>query len=155
MSHVLVNTLSRGELDFILCYDVPDLPHLTRLALLSDDLVLVALPSGTMGRPISFAEALEESLAMPEEGDMVRKAVSRTARELGLELRIAHEMRSITAMKGLALRGVAASILPFASVIDEVRAGKLDARPIVMPTVSRRCSWLPWPNVVPSDMRQV
>ena len=30
MSHVLVDTLSRGEVDFILCYDIPDLPHLSR-----------------------------------------------------------------------------------------------------------------------------
>jgi len=53
MSHVLVDTLSRGELDFILCYDVPDLPHLARTALLQDNLVLVTLPGPAKG-PVAF-----------------------------------------------------------------------------------------------------
>src|SRR4029079_9725363 len=38
MSHVLTETLARGEADFILCYDVPNLPQFARTALLQDDL---------------------------------------------------------------------------------------------------------------------
>src|SRR4051794_16427670 len=72
MSHVLVETLERGEVDFILCYDVPDLPQFSRTALLQDDLVLVTPPRGGNGQPIALVEALEESIAMPEEGDSVR-----------------------------------------------------------------------------------
>ena len=137
MSHVLVETLSRGELDFILCYDVPDLPHLSRTALLQDDLVLVTLPGPSKGEPVAFVDALEESLAMPEPGDTVRNAATRTARELGLELKIGYEVRSISAMKSLVSRGAAASILPYFSVLEEVRAGKLEARPITMPSLRR------------------
>jgi LysR family nitrogen assimilation transcriptional regulator len=114
MSHVLAEQLSRGEVDFILCYDVPDLPQFSRTALLQDDLVLATLPGPRKGEPISFADALEESLAMPEEGDTVRVAVTRAARELGLEVTIAYEVRSISAMKNLVSRGAAASILPYA-----------------------------------------
>lgn len=137
MSHVLIETLSRGELDFILCWDVPDLPHLVRTALLQDDLVLVTLPGQHKGEPIAFVDALEGSLVMAEEGDSVRNAVLRTTRELGLELKIAYEVRSMPAMKNLVARGVAHTILPFASVIDEVRSGMLDAHPITMPAVRR------------------
>jgi LysR family nitrogen assimilation transcriptional regulator len=137
MSHVLVETLSRGELDFILCYDVPDLPHLSRTALLQDDLMLVTLPGPSKGAPVAFVDALEESLAMPEPGDTVRNAVTRAARDLGLELKVGYEVRSISAMKNLVIRGAAASILPYASVIEEVRAGKLEARPITMPAIRR------------------
>jgi LysR family transcriptional regulator, nitrogen assimilation regulatory protein len=137
MSHVLVDTLTRGEVDFILCYDVPDLPHLSRTALLQDDLVLVTLPGPRRGEPIAFVDALEESLAMPEQGDTVRAVAARTARDLGLELKVAYEVRSISAMKSLVHRGVASSILPYFSVIEEVRAGKLDARPIIMPALRR------------------
>ena len=137
MSHMLVESLSRGDVDFILCYDVPDMPRFARTALLQDDLVLVTLPGQTKGQPIAFVDALEESLAMPEEGDTVRRAVTRAARELGLELKVSYEVRSISAMKSLVSRGAAASILPFASVIQEVRAGALDARPIVTPAIRR------------------
>jgi LysR family transcriptional regulator, nitrogen assimilation regulatory protein len=74
---------------------------------------------------------------MPEAGDTVRTVASRTARELGLELKIAYEVRSISAMKSLVSRGAASSILPYFSVLDEVQSGKLDARPIIMPSLRR------------------
>lgn len=137
MSHVLVDTLARAEADFILCYDVPDLPQFSRTALLQDDLVLVTPPRDGNGKPIAFVDALDESIAMPEEGDSVRAVVTRTARDLGLELRVAYEVRSISAMKSLVMRGVASSVLPYFAVLDEVRAGKLDARPISMPAIKR------------------
>lgn len=137
MSHVLIETLGRGEADFILCYDVPDLPQFSRTALLQDDLVLVTPPRGGNGEPIAFVEALEESIAMPEEGDSVRTVVARTARDLGLDLKIAYEVRSISAMKSLVMRGAASAILPYFAVLDEVRSQKLDARPITMPSIKR------------------
>ena len=137
MSHVLVESLTRGEVDFILCYDVPDLPQLARTALLQDDLVLVTLPGPHQREPIAFVDALDESLAMPEVGDTVRTVATRTARDLGLELKVAYEVRSISAMKSLVARGAASSILPYFSVIDEVKGGVLDARPIVMPSLRR------------------
>jgi LysR family nitrogen assimilation transcriptional regulator len=74
---------------------------------------------------------------MPEPGDTVRTVAARTARDLGLELKVAYEVRSISAMKSLVQRGAASSILPYFSVLDEVRAGTLDARPIVMPALRR------------------
>jgi LysR family nitrogen assimilation transcriptional regulator len=137
MSHVLVDSLLRGDADYILCYDVPDLPQLSRTALLQDDLVLVTLPGANNGKPIAFVDALEESLAMPEEGDTVRAVVARTARDLGLDLKITYEVRSVSAMKSLVARGSASSVLPYFAVLDEVRAGKLDARPITMPPLRR------------------
>jgi LysR family nitrogen assimilation transcriptional regulator len=137
MSHVLVEMLARAEVDFILCYDVPDLPHLSRTALLQDDLVLVTSPGPRKGEPIAFADALEETLAMPEPGDTVRAVAARTARDLGIDLNVAYEVRSVAAMKSLVQRGAASSILPYFSVIDELRTGTLDARPIVMPALRR------------------
>jgi len=137
MSHVLIETLSRGEADFILCYDVPDLPQFSRTALLQDDLVLVTPPRSANGAPISFVEALEERIAMPEEGDSVRTVVARAARDLGLELTVDYEVRSISAMKSLVMRGAASAILPYFAALDEVRSGKLDARPITMPAIRR------------------
>jgi LysR family transcriptional regulator, nitrogen assimilation regulatory protein len=137
MSHVQVEMLMRGEVDFILGYDVPDLPQLSRVALLQDDLVFVTLPGPQKGEPIAFVDALDEGLAMPEEGDTVRNTVTRHARDLGLELKIVYQVRSIAAMKSLVSRGAACSILPYASVAEEVRAGQLDARRLITPAISR------------------
>jgi LysR family nitrogen assimilation transcriptional regulator len=110
MSHVLVESLLRGDADYILCYDVPDLPQLSRIALLQDDLVLVTPPGPNKSKPVAFVDVLDEVLAMPEEGDTVRALVSRTARDLGLDLKITYEVRSISAMKSLVGRGSASSL---------------------------------------------
>jgi LysR family nitrogen assimilation transcriptional regulator len=134
---MLVDALSRGEIDLALAYDVPDLPHLARTELLREDLVLVTLPGSPKGQPVAFADAMEESLVLSESRDTVRDLVMRTARELGLDPKIAFEVRSVPGTKNLILRGAAASILPFATVIEEVRSGKLDARPIVAPPLRR------------------
>jgi LysR family nitrogen assimilation transcriptional regulator len=137
MSHVLVTVLRQGEADFVLCYDVPDLPGIARLALSQDELVLVSTPGVGESGTISFVDAIARPLAMPEKGDTVREAVTRVARELGLELSVAYEVRSVSAMKSLVGHGAAASILPLFSVMDEVRNGTLVARPIVRPPVMR------------------
>jgi LysR family nitrogen assimilation transcriptional regulator len=134
-SHVLIEMLIHQEIDFILCYDVPDLPQLSRIPLLQEDFVLITPPSARKGNAITFAECLEHSLALPEAGSAVRNSIARLARELGLELKIAYEVRSDSAMKSLVSRGVASCIIPYALVIDEVHAGKLDAHPIVTPPV--------------------
>lgn len=145
MSHVLAERLVREELDFALAYDVPEHTAVARLALHHEDLVLVVLPAGEAGRAVSLAEALEQRLVLPEPQDMVRQAVTRAAANAGLELRMAYEVRSIAAMKSLVLRGTAATILPYASVMEEVRAGRLDARPITAPAL-RRTLYLAWPQ---------
>jgi LysR family nitrogen assimilation transcriptional regulator len=137
MSHVLVDTLIRGEADFILCYDVPDLPQISRMSLLQDDLVLVTIPGDEPRKPIAFADVLKLDLTMPEEGDTVRVAVAAAAREMRRDLRIAYEVRSISAMKSLVTRGAASAVLPYFAVIDEVRDGKLDARQIIEPSIRR------------------
>jgi LysR family nitrogen assimilation transcriptional regulator len=137
MSHVLTGMLERNEADLILGYDTPDQPQFTRTALMQDDLFLVTKPEGGARGSISFVEAISRDLAMPEAGDAVRNAVLRIAKELGHELKVPYEVRSVSAMKSLVTRGVAASILPLFSVAEEVRAGTLEARQITSPAVSR------------------
>lgn len=137
MSHVLSDSLSRGEIDFALGYDIPETPHVSLTGLLHEDLVLVTLPTPQKGSSVTAAEALEETLAMPEAGDTIRELVVRTARDLGVEPKIAFEVRSVPGIKNLILRGVAAGVLPYGSVIDEVRNGKLEARSIGSPPLRR------------------
>jgi LysR family nitrogen assimilation transcriptional regulator len=137
MSHVLTGMLERGEVDFILGYDTPDQPQFSRIALMQDDLFLVTKPNGGTKKTIDFAEAIGGDLAMPEAGDAVRNAVLRAAKELGLDLKVAYEVRSVSAMKSLVLRGEAVSILPLFSVAEEVNGGKLGALQIKAPAVSR------------------
>jgi LysR family nitrogen assimilation transcriptional regulator len=137
MSHVLTGILERGEADFVLGYDIPDQPQFVRTPLMQDDLFLATQPNGNDQPTIEFSQAIGSDLAMPEAGDAVRNAVLRAAKDLGYELRVAYEVRSVSAMKSLVLRGAASSILPLFSVADEVGAGSIAARRIVSPAVSR------------------
>lgn len=137
MSHVLTGMLERGEVDFILGYDTPDQPQFSRIALMQDDLFLVTRPQGEPKWTVGFAEAISGDLAMPEAGDAVRNAVLRVAKALGLDLKVAYEVRSVSAMKSLVLRGEAVSILPLFSVAEEVHAGTLGASQIEAPAVNR------------------
>lgn len=145
MSHVLVDQLLREELDLALAYGVPEHPAIARVALHHEDLVFVCLPDGPPGRAIALAEALDARLAIPERRDVVRESVTEAAQAAGLEVQLAYEVRSVAAIKGLVLRGEAASILPYASLIEEVQAGQLDARPVVAPAL-RRTLYLAWPQ---------
>lgn len=87
-------------------------------ALLQDDLALATPPGPHKGKPIAFVDVFEESLAMPEEGDKVRAIVARTARDLGLDLKITYEVRSISAMKSLVARASASSVLALGGSAD-------------------------------------
>ncbi len=137
MSHLLHEALAEDKIDAALAYDVPDAPDVTRVAVYQEDLVLVTLPGAEAGTPITLADALDERLALPEIGDSIRNHMTRAAREIGVELNIAYEVRSIAAIKDLVARGAAAGILPYGTVLDETRSGKLDARPIIGPSIRR------------------
>lgn len=137
MSHILIESFAAGQLDCILCYDVPSASSRKRMALLQDDLVFVGQPRQPMGEAISFSAVLQEKLAMPEDGDSIRELAARLARENQLPFNVEYEIRSIPVMKQLAQRGAANCILPFFSVAGEFEKGALDARPITSPPLRR------------------
>jgi LysR family nitrogen assimilation transcriptional regulator len=137
MSHLLAPDVLSGALDYALCYDAPDQPQLRRTAFLQEDLVFVTRPGRGFGPTVRLGEVLTETLAMPDELDTVRLAVAAAARSLGSEVRVTHEVRSISAMKSLAIRGAASCVLPLAALSEEVAAGTLVAHPIVAPAVRR------------------
>lgn len=137
MSHVLVRWLDEGQVDFVLCYDVPDQSQFRRTPLLQDDLVLATPPWGLSGQEISLTDALSQKLAMPEAGDSVRTVVFKAASELSLVPMVEYEVRSISGMKSLVQRGVACSVLPKFSILEECAKAEMDCRPIVKPSLRR------------------
>jgi LysR family transcriptional regulator, nitrogen assimilation regulatory protein len=137
MSHLLIDALHRGGVDMILAYEVPDKAGYAKRALYQEDLVLVTSSRTHQDGPITFSDALKETLVLPESRDSVRTLVQQKARDLGLEMKIEHEIRSIPGLKTIIQRGLAAGILPYGTVMDEVKAGSLAVRPIVSPTLRR------------------
>jgi LysR family transcriptional regulator, nitrogen assimilation regulatory protein len=137
MSHLLVEALQRNDLDLILGYEVTEEAGYWMRALYQEDLVMVTSSVSDKGKPIRFAEVLKQPLVLPEARDSVRMLVDGKARELGLDLKIAHEIRSIPGLKTMIQRSVAVGILPFGTVSSEVELGTLSMRPIVSPALRR------------------
>jgi len=138
LSFVLLDSLHRGELDYILSYDIPEHPALRRRAFLEEELLHVAaVDTAQDDGEISFSEAIRGDLALPSNRDVIWQAVHETARRLSIDISVAYEVQSMQGLLTLIQRGVAQSIMPYGTVAGPLQAGQVTARRIVRPTVRR------------------
>lgn len=137
-SFVLMRQLGQGELDCALTYAPEIDSSLERFALLEEDLFLLTPGDGDDDTsPIKFRDVLQSDLALTGRDDAVYQIVQQNAERLGLEMNIAYEVQSIRAVKNLVAKQIAATIMPFGAAEGELRKGKLLARQIVSPAVTR------------------
>ena len=137
-SPVLLEALQAGHIDIAFGYNVEERPNLVRKAIIEEDLLLVTSPgSETDDMPVSLARALEHELVIAGERGVIRRIVEAEAARLSLKLRLAFEVHSVTSMKSLVMRGTAASIMPWSLAAQELSAGKLLARRIDRPALTR------------------
>ena len=138
LSFVLTDALERGELDYVLAYDIEDNPGIRRIALLEEDLLHISAPDGSQQEgDISFRQAVVGDLALVSNRDIIWKRVQETASRLSVDVKITYQVQSNEAIKALVLHGVAQSIMPYGIVAEEVKKGKLVARRIARPAVKR------------------
>ncbi|MDF1635384.1 LysR family transcriptional regulator [Mycoplana sp. MJR14] len=138
LSFMLTDALERGELDYVLAYDIEDNPGIRRVALLEEDLLHVSAPNGKQqDGDISFRQAVAGDLALVSNRDIIWKRVQETASRLSVDVKITYQVQSNEAIKALILHGVAQSIMPYGIVAEEVRKGQLVARRIARPAVKR------------------
>ncbi|MBL4646294.1 MAG: hypothetical protein JKY99_07545, partial [Rhizobiales bacterium] len=137
-SFVLMRLLAQGELDCALTYSPSMDPNLERIALLEEDLFYLTSPElDNSDNPISFRDVINADLAMTGRSDSVYQLVEQNAERLGLDLNIAYEVQSIRAVKNLVAKGVAATVMPFGAAEGELRKGKINARRIMGPSITR------------------
>lgn len=132
LSHGLVLALERGEINIAFAYGV-DEPRagIERRAIFEEELLFVTAATGeTLAPTITLAEALDHDLVQAGERDMVQRLLKIAAEKFSIPLRIPYEAQSIPAMRTLVVRGAAASVMPYGTAIEELRAGKLVARRI-------------------------
>jgi LysR family transcriptional regulator, nitrogen assimilation regulatory protein len=137
MSHILVDSLRREEVDLILAYEVPDSNGFWRRPLYREDLVFVIAANGEASIPITFADVLNEVLILPEMQDSIRALIEKTARTIGQQVQVGQEMRSISGIKAMIRRGSGAGVLPFGTIMGDVREGLLSYRRIERPALRR------------------
>ena len=138
LSFMLTDALDRGDLDYVLAYDIEDNPGIRRIALLEEDLLHVSAPTGeAQSGDISFRQAVEGDLALVSNRDIIWKRVQETASRLSVDVKITYQVQSNEAIKALVLHGVAQSIMPYGIVAEEVRKGQIIARRIARPAIKR------------------
>jgi len=136
LSFVLTDALERGELDYVLAYDIEDSPGLRRIALMEEDLLLISAPdSKSEETDVSFRHAVEGDLALVSNRDIIWRRVHETASRLSVDVKITYQVQSMEAIKALIVHGVAQSIMPYGIVSEEICSGELVARRIERPDV--------------------
>jgi LysR family nitrogen assimilation transcriptional regulator len=136
LSFVLTDALERGELDYVLAYDIEENPGLRRLALMKEDLLHISAPGGNPAEGgISFKQAVAGDLALVSSRDIIWRRIHKTASRLSLDVNVTYQVQSMEAIKALILHGLAESIMPFGIVSEEIQSGALIARRIERPSV--------------------
>jgi len=138
MSFALIEALERDEVDMVLAYDVPERPSLQRRLLFAEEVLFVTAPcGGPVPATITFTEALQHDLVQAGDRDLVRRIVQTEADRRGLPIKVTFEAQSISVMKSVVARGLAASFMPYGTAIDELRTGALVARRVTDPIIRR------------------
>jgi LysR family nitrogen assimilation transcriptional regulator len=146
MSGNIAEWVEQERIDIGYVYEVYDNHDLIFQPLLAEKLFLATAPDNIPecvrhdpgARPTIRGEDLQSlPLALPASTHGARKVVERFARGAGINLDIIVEIDSLPQLITMATRASAYTILPHASVIDEVAAGTLRLFEIVEPTMTR------------------
>jgi len=138
LSFVLFDSLNRGELDYILAYDAPDMPGVKRYPLMEEDLLHVSAPQADQPTgPLTFREAMSRDLALASSRDTISQLLHSIASRLSIEVNVAYQVQSMESIKRLIQHGVADSIMPYGTVMQQIKSGEVVAREIIQPHVRR------------------
>ncbi|MBT6277946.1 MAG: LysR family transcriptional regulator [Chromatiales bacterium] len=129
------------QIDLSLSYNKGTGTGLSAEPLAQEVLYFVQLNDGSGGgiddETVSFRHVSTHPLVLPSRPHILRVLVDEELQRSELESKIIFEVDSVWAMKELALHGVAGTVMPIGAVRHEVVEGRLRARRIVEPDLSR------------------
>lgn len=124
-------------------YDLSTAQNITATRLFEESLYAVGSPKviGKTTEPIEFSELAQYRLILLGNGSGapqgLKAQLSKLAQGNCVPLSISHEIQAVSVVKQLAEREIGVAILPLDSVRDSVSQGRLSARRIVSPAVTR------------------
>ncbi|AUR01735.1 MULTISPECIES: LysR family transcriptional regulator [Rhodobacterales] len=131
LSFRLVSALESHEIDCALAFNVSEGDYISRIALLEERLFFVsAADPDNSWKPILLADVLRTNLALLSQRDMIWQLVHDAAEFYSLDISVAYEVQSQSAIKKLVQHGAASSIMPFGAIAVEAKNGLVCARPI-------------------------
>ena len=136
----LLDWLHRGEIDLAVLYDPRAARSLRSRPLVLENLFLIGPADVHFStvRAIPFKELDGKRLLLPSLRHGLRTIVERCAVEAGISLDVVVEADSYATLKDLVRHGHGWTILPLASIHEDVVGRKLTAAPLIDPVPSRR-----------------
>ena len=134
-----VNRVFSGEIDIAIAYNTAEDARLHVEPLLTEDMCLVGKPEliGPNNQPIAFSDLPKQSLIAAYPVGSLRAIVDSHALRSKLKPTEMLEIDSLTTLRKAMLHGLGCSILSRASIIEQLDAGTLSARPIAFPDLIR------------------
>ncbi len=131
--------LVQGRLDVALLYNAPKTRHLITDELLVEELFLISPPAAheSGAETVRLAALSDLPLILPSRPHGLRLLVDTVAADADVALAVDVELDALSAIKELVEDGAGYTILPYASVHREVAEGRLAARRIFGPPISR------------------
>jgi LysR family transcriptional regulator, nitrogen assimilation regulatory protein len=128
-----------GRIDVAILYSFDDVPGLQQTELLTEDLYLIGAADGQADQttPLRLADVARLPLVLPGRDHGLRRNIERIAGQAGIVLNVPVEVDSLVHTKRLVLDGSLCTILPPAACRDDIRDGRMSARPIVSPPLRR------------------
>lgn len=131
--------LMAGRLDLAIIYDAPRSGNLMTDKLVTEHLFLIEPGSNgtSRGPPVHFDELAKLPLILPSRPHGLRILIDTVAARAGVTLNVEYEVDVASAMFELVESGVCYTVQPFAAVYRMVDDGRLSARRIIEPMVTR------------------
>jgi LysR family nitrogen assimilation transcriptional regulator len=135
----LANRVLAGEIDLALAFNPTDDSRVVRRPLLVEDMYLVGQAAliGDSDQPIAFADIPRRPILAPFPSGSLRSLVNDHLLRNQLQPGDMLEIDSLTAMRRALETGLGCSILSRATVLSSLTEGRLHARRIVEPELSR------------------
>jgi LysR family transcriptional regulator, nitrogen assimilation regulatory protein len=130
-SSTLVEWIESGRLDFAVLYDAGRNRNLVASPLLLEDFFLIRQAGQSpTSSPVTMSDLADLTFVLPGPENGFRRVIDAAVRRAKVDLTVAMELDSVSALKQLVEAGVGFTVLPFGAVHREVREGRLIAQPI-------------------------
>ncbi|RYG79331.1 MAG: LysR family transcriptional regulator [Alphaproteobacteria bacterium] len=129
--------LQSGKVDIAIVYEDRSTASFIFEKLLTEHLMLVHHPSMKVPETVTAETLAPIPLALPMSNHGLRRLVESGLAAYGYRPTVKFELDSLLVLKDLAIRGAAATILPYGSVASEVEGGLLKVTPVTKPWLTR------------------
>jgi DNA-binding transcriptional LysR family regulator len=139
-SGYLLDWLHRGEIDIAIMYEQEKPKNLMVQPLLMENLFFVGSKDDDLkiNHAISFGDMAKKKLVLPGHNHGLRILLEQEAAKQGLHLNVSVEVDALQALKSLVRYGHAYTVLPLASIHEDIEEDKLTATSLVEPNLSRK-----------------